>query len=153
MWAVPKIRILSSEIRFLALGAVRRGDDFLVEEAESPETGATFYRLLGGGVEFDEHSQDAVVREFDEELSVEFTDSTHVGTFEQVFTFAGETQHEIWRVYEGRLVEAWPYEQESFTFTDPELDTEHRARWMPVEALRDDEVTFYVPAILDALGM
>lgn len=142
---------MSSAIRFLALGAVRRGDELLVQEGKSPDTDETFYRLLGGGVEFGEHSQDAVVREFEEELGVGFADSAHVDTFEQVFTFDGETNHEIWRVYEGRIVEDWPYEHESFTFTEPELGTEHLAQWMSVEALRDDEITFYVPAVLDAL--
>lgn len=52
---------MSSAIRFLALGAVRRGDDLLVQEAESPKTGETFYRVFGGGVEFGEHSQNAAV--------------------------------------------------------------------------------------------
>lgn len=34
----------------------------------------------------------------------------------------------------------------------PELGTKHRARWMPIERLRADDTTFYVPAVLDALG-
>lgn len=142
---------MSSDIRFLALGAVRRGDELLVEEGVVPDTDETFYRLLGGGVEFGEHSQDAVVREFEEELDVEFTDVTHVDTFEEVFTYAGETNHEIWRVYEGRIIDDWPYEHDSFTFTDPITGSEHRAEWMPIEALRGGQITFYVPAVLEAL--
>lgn len=138
-------------IRFLALGAVRRGDGLLVEEGVTPETGETFYRLLGGGVEFGEHSRDAVVREFAEELDVEFAIAAHVGTFEQVFAYDGETHHEVWRVYEGRIVDEWPYEAESFRFPEPDLGTEHLARWLPIETLRDDRTTFHVPAVLDAL--
>jgi len=143
--------VTSSDIRVVALGAVRRGDDLLVFEGESPETGEPYYRLLGGGVEFGEHSRDAVVREFAEELGVAFVDPTAVGTFERVFTFGGEEAHEVWRVYEGDIREAWPYEQESFSFVEPEFDTEHRARWLAVDRLRADEVTFYAPAVLDAL--
>lgn len=138
-------------IRFLALGAVRRGDELLVQEGQSPDGDETFYRLLGGEVEFGEHSQDAVVREFEEELGVDFADGVQVDTLERVFTFDGETHHEVWRVYEGRIVEDWPYERESFAFSDPDHGTEHLAQWMPVETLQDDEITFHVPAVLRAL--
>lgn len=142
---------MSSDIRFVALGAVHRGDELLVSEGELPETGEPYYRLLGGGVEFGEHSEAAVVREFDEELGVQFTDPTHVGSFERVFTYDGETEHEVWRVYDGRVVEDWPYERDSFAFVEPERGTEQLARWMPVDRLRDDETTFYAPEVLDAL--
>ncbi len=98
-----------------------------------------------------EHSRDAVTREFTEELGVEFAEPTLVGTFERVFTYDGKTAHELWRVYEGHIVQDWPYDRESFTFVEPELDTKLLACWMPVERLRDDETTFYAPAVLDAL--
>jgi len=143
---------MTADVRFVALGAVWRADDLLVFEGETPGTGETYYRLLGGGVEFGEHSRDAVVREFDEELGVEFVDPTPVGTFERVFTVDGERAHEVWRVYEGVIAESWPYDRESFTFVEPELGTEHLARWMPVERLRDDDTTFYAPEVLDALN-
>lgn len=144
---------MTGDIRFVALGAVHREDELLVFEGEAPESGDPYYRLLGGGVEFGERSRDAVVREFDEELGVEFADPTRVGTFERVFSHGGETGHEVWRVYEGHIVEDWPYDRESFTFTEPELGTEHLARWMPVESLRADETTFYAPEVLGALNV
>jgi ADP-ribose pyrophosphatase YjhB (NUDIX family) len=137
------------EIRPVALGAVRRDDQLLVEEALDPESGV-FYRLLGGGVEFGEHSHDAVAREFDEELGVEFQVEKSVGTFERVFEFDGETGHEIWRVYAGELVEDWPYQEDAFEFYEPDLDERCTARWLSMETLRD-EVTFYSPTVLDAL--
>lgn len=86
---------MPSGIRFLALGAVRRGDELLVQMGETPDTDETFYRLLGGEVEFGEHSHDALVREFEEELGVDFADSVLVDTFEQIFTFDGDTRHEL----------------------------------------------------------
>jgi ADP-ribose pyrophosphatase YjhB (NUDIX family) len=171
---------MHSDIRFVALGAVRREDELLVSVGESPDTGELYYRLLGGGVEFGEHSRDAVVREFEEELGVEFTDATLADTFERIFTFDGETGHEVWRVvfvgpvfddvtlvdsphlvtghevwrvYEGHVVEDWPYEHDSFTFTEPEFDTKRRAKWMPIEQLRDEGTTFYAPGVLDSLGV
>lgn len=143
---------MAPDIRLVALGAVRRGDDLLVEEGADPETDEPFYRLPGGGVEFGEHSRDAVRREFAEELDVGFRVSGSVGTFEQVFRYGGERNHEVWRVYEGRIVEDWPYEEESFRFTEPDLGSEHQAQWLPIEELRGDRTTFHVPAVLDALA-
>lgn len=139
-------------IRFVALGAVWREDELLVFEGQSPQTDEPFYRLLGGGVEFGEHSQDTVVREFEEELGVEFANPTHIGTFEQVFTFNDETGHEIWRVYEGHIIEDWPYNRDSFTFVEPDLGVEHRARWMPIDRLQEDHTTFYTQDVLTAMG-
>jgi 8-oxo-dGTP pyrophosphatase MutT (NUDIX family) len=144
---------VSGAIRVVALGAVRRGEELLVSRETTPARGAPFYRFLGGGVEFGEHSRVAVVREFDEELGVTFADPTHVGTFESVFTVDGETEHELWRVYDGRIVEDWPYETDSFRFVEPDDGTEHTAEWVPVENLRADETTFYTPAVLDTLGV
>jgi ADP-ribose pyrophosphatase YjhB (NUDIX family) len=139
------------DIRVVALGAVFRDDELLVYESTDPATGEPFYRLLGGGVEFGEHSREALAREFEEELGVTFVDPALVGTFERVFTFDGEPGHEVWRVYEGRIDEDWPYERDAFTFVEPELDIEILARWMPVDRLRDDGTTFHSAAVLDAL--
>lgn len=122
---------MGSGIRFVALGAVFRGDELLVFEAESPSTGEVFYRLLGGGVEF--------------------VDPTPVGTFERTFSYDDESEHEVWRVYEGGFRESWPYREDRFSFTEPELGTEHLARWMSRERLRAESTTFYSPAVLDAL--
>lgn len=144
---------MSTDIRFVALGAVQRENEILVFKKKAPETGEPFYRLLGGGVEFGEHSRDAVVREFNEELGVRFADPTYIGTFERMFSYDGERGHEVWRVYEGYISEGWPYDRESFTFVEPEFDTEHFACWNSVEYLRDDETTFYTPEVLDALGV
>jgi ADP-ribose pyrophosphatase YjhB (NUDIX family) len=142
---------MPNKIRVLALGAVWRGDELLVQRAEDPETGEPFYRFLGGGVKFGEHSRDAVVREFDEELGVSFVDVEYVGTFEGVFTYAGETDHEIWRVYEGAIQEDWPFETDQISFEEPERSESGYAEWVPVDALRSDEYTFYSPEVLDAL--
>jgi ADP-ribose pyrophosphatase YjhB (NUDIX family) len=141
---------VSPTIRFVALGAVHRGEELLVQEDEEPGEG-TYYRLLGGGVEFGEHSREAVVREFAEELGVTLRDPTHVGTFERVFTYDDERGHEVWRVYDGDIAEEWPYERDVIRFHEPETGEDHLARWVSREALRAEGTTFYAPAVLDAL--
>ncbi|MFB6119401.1 NUDIX domain-containing protein [Halosegnis sp.] len=144
---------MGADIRVVALGAVQRDDELLVFEGQSPDTEAAFYRSLGRRRRFGEHSSDAAVREFNEELGVTFTDPTDVGTFERVLSYDGDTAHETWRVYEGTLVEEWPYDRDAFTFVEPEFGTEHRACWLSIERLRADGTTFYTPEVLDAVSM
>ena len=50
------------EIRVLALGIVRQGDRVFISEGYDPVKQQTFYRALGGGVEFGETSLEALQR-------------------------------------------------------------------------------------------
>jgi len=82
---------------------------------------------------------------------VEPLDPTAVGTFERVFERGGEPAHEVWRVYEGRIAEEWPYCGDSFALVEPERGTEHVSRWIPIDRLRQPNTTFSVSDVLDAL--
>ncbi|GAA0659436.1 NUDIX hydrolase [Salarchaeum japonicum] len=128
------------DIRPVALGVLRRGDEVLLARHHDPETGEAFYRPLGGGFEFGEHSRDAVVREFAEELGVEFTVERRLGTFERAFEFDGERGHEVWRLYEGETVEDWPYERDEFVGEEPELDETFPVEWVEIDSLDDRTV-------------
>lgn len=144
--------VSSERIRPVALGAVWREDQLLVFEDHDPETGDRFHRFIGGGVEFGEHSRVTVVREFEEELGVQFDIDRQAGTFERVFEYDGETGHEIWRVYEGTIHETWPYQRETFEFVEPELGESFTAKWVDADRLCSDAMTFYVPEIIGALS-
>ncbi|MDB2225643.1 hypothetical protein PM023_13285 [Halorubrum ezzemoulense] len=84
-------------------------------------------------------------------LGVEPLDPTAVGTFERVFERGGEPAHEVWRVYEGRIAEEWPYCGDSFALVEPERGAEHVSRWIPIDRLRQPNTTFSVSDVLDAL--
>ncbi|WP_254663135.1 NUDIX hydrolase [Haladaptatus sp. W1] len=104
-----------NRIRVSARGLVRRDDELLVARETPPGGDTPFYYPLGGGVEFGEHSEDALHREFDEELGVSLSNVSHFETYEGVFTSGGRRHHEVWRVYEADIVEPWPYERDEFT--------------------------------------
>ena len=70
-----------------------------------PGDGRTFHRLLGGGVELGERSEEAVVREIAEELRATLLEPRLLGVLENVFTYDGEVGHEVVFVYTGRLDE------------------------------------------------
>lgn len=132
----------ADRIRVVALGVVRREDEILVFESESPESGV-FYRPLGGEVEFGEGSVDALRRAFREELEVELQGVEEVGTFEDVFTYQGERCHELFRVYEASFAQRWPYRLDSFPGYDADADEEFDCRWKPLSSLVDGDETLY----------
>jgi ADP-ribose pyrophosphatase YjhB (NUDIX family) len=90
-------------IRGVALGVVRRGDEILVFEGYDPTKCETFYRPLGGGIEFGETAAEALAREFREEIGSELEDVRDLGTVENIYVYDGHPGHEIVRVFEARL--------------------------------------------------
>ena len=151
-------------VRVCTRGVVRRGDELLVtREWETSEADSSylqssdaqssdaepFYSLLGGGVEFGEHSEDALHREFDEELGVTLDNVSYLETYEDVFSHDGERRHEVWRVYEADIVEDWPYEAESFEGYEP--DESFECVWKPVADFRDGGETLYPEPVVENL--
>jgi len=128
------------DIRPVAVGVARRDDEVLLCRLRDEEADETFYRPIGGAVEFGELSDEALVREFREELSVEISDYDHLETLENTFVFQGTEGHEIWFLYEVAFAEDWPYERDEFEGREPELDETYPAVWKPVDELSEEIV-------------
>ena len=69
-----------TEIRPIALGLAIKNNKLLVEEKFDKIKNQTFYRCLGGGIEFLEKSSDALKREFKEEVNIDITVKVHPST-------------------------------------------------------------------------
>ena len=65
----------------------------------------TFYRPIGGKIEFGERAADTVTREVREEISAEIADLAYLGTLENIFTYEGQPGHEIVMIYDGRFLD------------------------------------------------
>ena len=102
---------MQNKIRPLALCVFLNQNKILVAEGYDPKKDQTFYRPIGGGIEFGERSDETVRREIMEELDAEVADLKYLGTFENIFIFNGNPGHEIIQVYDGRLVNSRLYEQ------------------------------------------
>lgn len=102
----------TSHIRPLAIAVVKRGDELLVSEFHDDVQGETFYRPLGGGIEFGEPAEVALRRELREELGAELVNVVLLGVLENIFTFAGRPGHEIVFVYEAELADRSWYERD-----------------------------------------
>jgi 8-oxo-dGTP pyrophosphatase MutT (NUDIX family) len=100
------------EIRVLALGLIRDGERIYISQGYDPVKQQTFYRAMGGGVDFGETSRDALQREFLEEIQAELTNIRYLGCLENLFTFNGQQGHEILQVYQCDFVDPKFYELE-----------------------------------------
>jgi 8-oxo-dGTP pyrophosphatase MutT (NUDIX family) len=99
-------------IRAIAICIFRKGDRIFVPALYDPLKKQTFYRPLGGSIEFGERSHETVVRELREEVSEEVANLRYLGTLENIFTYNGQRGHEIVQVYEGEFADRSIYERE-----------------------------------------
>jgi 8-oxo-dGTP pyrophosphatase MutT (NUDIX family) len=123
-------------IRPLALGLVWRERDgtreLLVFEGYDRVKIETYYRPLGGGIEFGEHSAAALRREFREELGAELERIHYLATLENIFVCDGQPGHEIVLLYEATLSDPAFYARETMIVQEDIKTTV--ARWLPLTA-------------------
>jgi 8-oxo-dGTP pyrophosphatase MutT (NUDIX family) len=127
------------EIRLLALGLIRDGERIFVSEGYDPVKQDTFYRALGGGVEFGETSHIALEREFQEEIQADLTNIRYLGCIENLFTFNGRQGHEIIQLYQCDFAEPKFYQLESLVFSESETH-KHRALWIEISRFKSGEL-------------
>jgi 8-oxo-dGTP pyrophosphatase MutT (NUDIX family) len=100
-----------NRIRPLALCLFRHEGRILVGHAYDAVKQDYYCRPLGGGIEFGERGEEAIVREIWEELGAEIEDVRWLGTLENLFTCEGEAGHEIVLVFDAVFADRTRYDQ------------------------------------------
>lgn len=140
-----------SEIRILALGIIRQGDRIFISEGYDPVKQQTFYRAMGGGVEFGETSRAALQREFQEEIQAELNNIKYLGCQENLFTFNGLPGHEILFVYQCDFVEPKFYQLEEIDFAEGKR--KKRALWVEIDRFKSGELKLVPEQFLEYFGL
>ena len=139
----------SQQIRVKVIGLAWRKDQLLAAEVEDDRGRIKGVRPLGGAIEFGESREEALQREFQEELE---TDIRIVGPWhllENIYEHHGATGHEYIFAADIKLAEASLYERDEIHYS--ELDeTAATARWFGRDRLRDAGIDLY-PTGLDKL--
>ena len=136
---------MEQPIRVQALALVRRGDRILVEMGRDEVNDETFFRLLGGTVEFGETGAETLCREFLEELGTGLDVGRLVATIENLFTYEGEPAHEICLVYECSLGDERLYELEEWNAEEetPAGIVIHPVSWRSIDSFGPAGDTLY----------
>ena len=137
-------------IRPIALCVFRNNDRILVNEGYDPSKKQTFFRPLGGGIEFDEKAEDTVRRELKEELNVEVGDVRYLGTLENIFTFNETPGHEIVMIFDGVLTESGLYEQAVIVGEEANGEV-IRAMWKRLDEFGEGKSILYPSGLLEML--
>jgi RimJ/RimL family protein N-acetyltransferase len=139
-----------SAIRPIVIGVAIRDDCVLAVEGFDAHKRQQFYRPPGGGIEFGETSEQALRREFQEELDVELVSMGYLGALENVFAYEGEPGHEVVLVHRVELGAGVRFTGDTVAGVESD-DTSFTARWLPLEAVRNGEAILYPDGLLDLL--
>ncbi|NUQ86063.1 MAG: NUDIX domain-containing protein [Anaerolineales bacterium] len=140
-----------NKIRPLAICVFRKNNKILVAEGYDPVKGQTFYRPLGGAIEFGEPAEQTVRRELMEEIGAEVGELKYLGALENIFVFNGEAGHEIVLVYDGVLKEAGLYEQAEVEGKEAEVNESFKAVWKRLDEFVEGKSILYPTGLLEML--
>ncbi|WP_353929638.1 NUDIX domain-containing protein [Okeanomitos corallinicola TIOX110] len=137
-------------IRVIVLALIKDGDRIFVSEGYDPTKQSTFYRALGGGVEFGETSRIALAREFQEEIQADLTNIRYLSCIENLFIFNGKQGHEIIQLYQCDFADSKFYQIESLTFSETP-ERKHRALWVEIAKFKSGELRLVPEVFFDYL--
>ncbi|MBV6449818.1 MAG: hypothetical protein MHPDNHAH_00531 [Anaerolineales bacterium] len=139
-----------NRIRPIALCVFKNDNRILVFEGYDSIKNETYYRPLGGGIEFGESGEVAVRREIMEELHSEIEGLQHLGYLENIFVHNGNMGHEIVMVYDGALSESKLYEQAEMEVIEANGER-IRVVWKRLDEFGEGKSILYPDGLLEML--
>ncbi len=127
------------EIRPIVLGLAIKNNKLLVSEGYDHSKKQTFYRCLGGGIEFLEKSTDALKREFLEEINTNIIIKNFLGISENIFTYEGKNAHELVLYYNIDISDE-DYKEEYIVNDDNE---QSKATWIDINDFKNGNKILY----------
>jgi len=133
--------IYKNQIRPIAISIIRNNNKILVYERKDDITGEKFYRLVGGCIEFGEKSDEALIREFKEELNLGINAIKLLSVFESLFTFNEKKLHEIVFLFDSKFIKKEIYKDKSIVGIEGERA--FNAIWKDVKDFTENDCVIY----------
>ena len=127
------------EIRPIVLGIAIKDNKLLVGKGFDNIKNQTFYRCLGGGIEFLEKSSDALKREFKEEIGADIIIKDFLGISENIFTYKGKNAHELILFY-SIDISSNDYKDEYHIIDGKE---DYKAKWIDINEFKNKNKILY----------
>ncbi len=139
-----------TRIRPVALCVFCHEEKILVAKSFDHVIKEAFYRPIGGGIQFGEHSALAAIREVEEELGLHIENPRYLGTLENIFAAHGKSGHELIQVYCAELPdESWYSRPTITTMESPQKA--HYLEWRPLQFFIQGEAPLYPSGLLELL--
>ena len=139
---------MANAIRPIVIALIRRDEYILVFKNHDASRDHTYYRPLGGGIEFSEFAEDALKREFIEELNEELTDLRPLTVVENIFILEDDMKHEIVFVYEASFLNLEAYQRGDLQIID---DPDVEVHWVHIDDFKSHKKTLYPRGLLDLI--
>lgn len=137
--------------RAKTLGILLFDKRILVEEfyGKHSKGEGTYYRPIGGSIEYGEKSDDALIREYQEELEVEIKINQYIGCLENIFSIDEEIGHEIIQLDSVGFRDKDNYGREIFEVI--EGDKKAVAKWLLMDDFIANRKVIYPNGLIERL--
>lgn len=123
---------MPNKIGIKAMCLFKNGDTYLFSRHTKPSTKETFFRPLGGSMEFQESSEETIRREIQEELGSDLRNIEFVDVLENFFEYKGKSHHEIIFIFKAELINQALYQTNPISFQEADL-AEYQAEWLTLD--------------------
>jgi 8-oxo-dGTP pyrophosphatase MutT (NUDIX family) len=138
------------KVRATAICLIQHAGRLLVTQYHDDIKQNTYYRPLGGAIEFGEYGAETIKRELMEEIQAPVENIQYAGIRENIFTSNGQKGHQIMLVYTGDLADPRFFDQPVILAHEDD-GQEFKVVWIPVEEFRQGQAIIYPDGILDLL--
>jgi 8-oxo-dGTP pyrophosphatase MutT (NUDIX family) len=139
-----------SHIRPIAICVIQKGDSLYLMECYDSVKKETYYRPMGGGIEFGERGEQAVRREFKEEIGADLKNLNFMASIENLYTLEGKPGHEIVLVFKGEFVDPSFYEIQERPIMENGVPCD-KAVWKPLREFQEGMAPLYPEGLLALL--
>ncbi len=119
----------------------RNGQEVLAGIGHDDIKGEDFGRIIGGKIEFGETAELALQREFQEELNTNLEDLSFIRMIENIFTYNGQSGHEVVFVYRGNLTDKTLYQKDLIRVKDN--GKEFDVKWVSLDDMYSGKLKLY----------
>ena len=104
----------------------------ILKRSDSDKINPDKWEFVGGKINFNENLEDALKREFKEELNIDIKVGKFLGISENIFNYKGKNAHELVLFYDA-YIDDKDY-QEKYSVIDDDSETE--AMWIDINDLK-----------------